>query len=643
MLLAFTGCDNPAGPEGPPGPPGTPGTPGTPGGPGGGGNNNDTDDDTDDDDETPLIPPDGYALIDPAITATALAAAFEATTTRLVVLKPTVLTVEGIVPAGSALLVLGDNTKVIPGENLEVLGALTIWDDAKLTATGADGSGFLKGAGTITVEEGGLLFLPYDPGKYLNSDFITYESENVTNGDDVINEDAQKAIGSIVSYDAGADHVIATKLSTAAHIEEVFTTLEKFTAYQLTGLPAPVAGTAPAGNWVPTGKTLTLIGNNTLVPGPVTINPSGTLIIAGALKTGGTGITTIHSKNIEILEGGVLELDFATDTFAVGPQMTAANKGTIKTKVATVAGLQNIVNSTNGKIVASASVVGDANDILTVKKGVDLTLEAAPNLGAATNKILVQGKLTLGKGDATAYAVAPSSTVTIEEPTGTGEGNANNGVLVLDGSGVVLTIAVADGLVIPDPAKILGTGVIKTGTGTIKIGKGTDALPGYTTDATTGAIAGKIAAAVEAFTKTDKEVLRNVTGSTGGIELSGTSGYTSASTTGLGIAAFLTSGTPPVEVLNNNNPVKIPSDIELKGTLTSSAGTFLPAGTAAAGTFTISVDSYNNNLLIADGGTFGTDDVKTAAKFEAVTLQHASGLISPARAPFYIGVATKRT
>jgi hypothetical protein len=666
ILLAFTGCDNPAGPAGPKGPQGDPGTPGTPGLPGGGNNNGEDDGDDNGGGDEILVPPQGAYVLDcdpttGEVTAEQLAAAF-AEDSKIVfarnVTNPGVIgTIDGVVPEGCALYVAGEQFIVAPNKRLTVLGDLIVWNGTIFDVSGTketaavtgppaypkvEDVGLLSGGGKITVRDGGLLLLPYDPTDILDEVVVTWESDFVA---DVPAH--KKAIGSVINY---PDNGQTTALNKAATIEALFTIygLDKISAYNI-----PDLGSNP----VPGSDTneLTLIGpGNKLLATTTTLQPYGDLIIAGTLTTQAAAGTKIDPENISILKDGVLALAIATDKFEGVEMADGANEGKITTAV-TGAGsglaLETMLKGINGEIVASAALTHAAN--FTVPKGVSLTIS-----GAVTNftpaDVDVKGKLTIGAG----LDFKPTGNVTIVDP-GTGEGNANNGVLVLETATTKLNIANSKTLWIQNPAKISGAGLILANgltaaavdNGTIDIGIEPSSDPlapltrgrGYTAPTANSVVAGKIAAAVADFDKTYNDVLK--LGATGGVTLGTTAtDYTTESILGVGTVT-ITADDTPTDVINGTSIATLPSTIILAGgaaVAPTGVGTGGTPGGAGAGDFTLNKRPFTDNLAITDT-SFGTTPtpVKIALKFTTVKFEHNSKLISPAW-PFNIGVITSR-
>jgi hypothetical protein len=217
-----------------------------------------------------------------AVSATSLSDRFYAA--DVITLGSGVTSVEGEVPAGKRLIVSGANTYVLGASSLEVIGTLEIRKDAALNASYISGSnGYLEGTGSIT--GAGSVYLPYLTGSNagLPQGGIHYASTNIG---------AVKAVG---SYKNTPSSTTTSTALTSAIIGDIFgatngpTTLA---AANVTGL-TDVA--------VPSGKTLTLIGNNNTVVAPLSLASKGTLIVAeGAILETTSNITADGTTPITI-------------------------------------------------------------------------------------------------------------------------------------------------------------------------------------------------------------------------------------------------------------------------------------------------------------------------------------------------------
>jgi hypothetical protein len=642
MLLAFTGCKNPAGPEGPPGDQGTPGTPGTtPGGDDGNGNGNGGDNGGDNGGnngggETLLVPADAYPLIASVVTADDLAAAFEASTTKLVVLRPSVTTVYGEVPLGAALYVLG-TPKVAPGERLTVLGKLAVWNGAALRATGESGAnaaGYLIGGEKteINSEDGatGTVLLPHDPTGILKADFIIYT--------DLAEDLKGKAIGSVVIAGTNGD---ITPVTTGDQIKALFDDFPAFTAYNITDLKV---------DSIPAGKTLTLAGpDNALdtAAGVTNFPPTGTtLILEGTLSTDATtGADVIWPSNIQISAGGVLELASDDDTFSGLLMPAGANKGKITTVEDNDGELQALLDQINGEIEAPALTTFAT--AFTVPAGVSLSLGPDPTTSAlasltTTDTLTVKGKLTLGN----ITAFDPGAAVTIVKPTGTAaDEDKNNGVLVLAGN---QKITMTGTLWIQDLDKIIGDGTIiaEDTIGTIDIGVlegGAVAVAGYTTP-DTGVQISKITGekgAIAVFNDFYKNVLK-IGDNTGAINLEPTYGDDGAATSIVGIGTVAIADRSQTAVMNGTNVVALPTGISIATAkpYTVAFGTH-KANDNTITNYSLDLLPFSRTLAVVDGGYTGSTSKPTYLTSALKFLHNNSGLVSPAMS-FNIGVDTNR-
>jgi hypothetical protein len=147
VLLALAGCEGPVGPAGAPGQDGQNGVNGQNG-------TNGVDGVDGVDGETPEIPEDlegpegpegpagpggpagpaGDIYLSGNVTADDLEVAFAKNET--VILQTATGSVDGVVPAGRTLIVVGKTTRVTANATLNVIGTLTIWDGGILNASG---------------------------------------------------------------------------------------------------------------------------------------------------------------------------------------------------------------------------------------------------------------------------------------------------------------------------------------------------------------------------------------------------------------------------------------------------------------------------------------------------------------------------
>jgi hypothetical protein len=212
------------------------------------------------------------------VTAETLAALFDGVNT--VKLIPLTTTVDGVVPEGKTLEVYGATTKVAVGQSLEVKGSVVMKEGAGLDASfvsGGSGSGYLKGAGTVS-GAGGVKLPYFDADITPPTGALSYTSTSIT---------AVKAIGSYNTTGSAGNVLAASDLPTIFALDGI----NELTVYNLEDI---VTATIPA------NKTLTLTGTgNELDSADLAV--AGTLVVAAgaelaastyAITTSGNGVVT---------------------------------------------------------------------------------------------------------------------------------------------------------------------------------------------------------------------------------------------------------------------------------------------------------------------------------------------------------------
>jgi hypothetical protein len=387
------------------------------------------------------------------VDAAALKAVYELT--DKVVVTSGVTSVDGIVPAGRTLIVVGD-TKDVPvtdGETLEVAGTLEIKTGATLSASGISGTdGTLTGAGSVTGD--GAVALPYyvDP-EDIPEDGITYTSGNVS---------ARKNVGSYAAANTAPATIDDTGLAAIFGLDGVdAVTVKDYTVSAAS---------------VPAGKTLTLIGTGNEFTSALDLSSKGTLVVVegaeleaiGLLTVGdGTAATTGAVQNNGTITTASSEttpaniLSYITKPTGSG---TVKITGDVSTALASAAALtQNVVIASGGTLTSAAVAAPFSTTVgktITVDEGGKLALDAAAtsvgvpvvNNGsvttATTSAAALNTLLGVLSGDITASALTDVGTG-LTVPAGvnlSASGNVTAGtVLTVEGkadfSGTGATIA----------------------------------------------------------------------------------------------------------------------------------------------------------------------------------------------------------
>jgi hypothetical protein len=304
MVFALTGCDNPAGPEGPKGDPGN-GLKGDQGLVGGGG------------------------LSGGEVRAVDLEEAFALS--DLVIVQSNVTSIEGVVPAGKTLKILGDDVSIPSGAALELKeGAeLIINEGAVLSAKaipGIGGEGSLKAASTAKVTGKGAIVLPVDlsPEGSSYTGSLHWESSEVT----VDNEYPGSWYPGLFAP-FGPNPVFSVISLNSDAIRAIFETKDRNT---LTVKDVP--NLLPEA--IPPNKTLTLVGTLNTITGNFLLANYAKLIVGEGGELEVNGELSSNSAAEFINEGKV---DLKTTGNLKGNSGGLTNNGTIYTA------------STNGSVI----------------------------------------------------------------------------------------------------------------------------------------------------------------------------------------------------------------------------------------------------------------------------------------------------
>jgi hypothetical protein len=393
MLIALAGCEGPVGPAGASGSDGLDGKDAAqdPG-------------DGDGDTTLPPGPPGSVNLGAGVVTKAALAKAFEES--NVVVLNPGVQSVEGIVPSGCTLFVIGSGIPVGTG-NLKIEGTLNIWKDGSLIADGVGTANRGKLISTGTIEgEGGIdlpIFLdkiPDDPAP----EYLHYDSQELDDTGVGI------YVGSIVGPSGPAALV-------AADIATIFARTLEPKIDSLT-----IRDMAFAAEGVPARKTLTLEGENNTITGAFAIGASqGRLIIAedAKLTVSGSGAGITIPAGGGLINEGTIDLAATGNRITLSPGGYGVNNGIIKSRVTTVPLLNNISSFLGeGSVEQYTSISNIAasiqlNQNLVLKDNNSLTFALtttpkAPFNVALGKKVTIEtGTITFGTGSDVDYGLLP--------------------------------------------------------------------------------------------------------------------------------------------------------------------------------------------------------------------------------------------
>jgi hypothetical protein len=495
-----------------------------------------------------------------------------------VYLDSTVTFVEGVVPSGKKLTVLG-NTAITAGSTLAVAGSVEIKPNMVLEASYTTTAGHLTGSGRIY---GGTVSLPYIDvahGGVLPENGIAYDNTKV---------ESAKVIGAVIdSASAG------TKLA-GSQIGTLFDDLNvtELTLANIIGL---------VNTDVPQNKKLTLTGTNTIAVA-LDLSAYGNLVINGTLATpvGGSGIVITGANNITISETGTLNLANAGDT-VVG---VITNEGIIISSSVTN---QKLLMELDGG--GMVKLFGVTNPVLAevVKLRQNVSIEDGGNLKPAntatpfasvgdtkkTITITENGTLTL------AATVTTLSGVNIVNSATTGDG-----ITTATGSTGVLNTILALGGKISSSAAITGTDPVTVPAG-VKYTQAA-AFVGNAASTATLTIA-EDAEATFAGTFADQEAAVTING-----KATFTAGTFAALVTGLTIGpnADVTFGAATFEALTQ--------ELIFRGTVN------LGAAAAIAPLHNVTVSS-GSNLTITGAGSLSINPGKTLTNNGTIDLGTSSG------------------
>jgi filamentous hemagglutinin len=387
-LLLITGCSNPTGSSGASTPETDVPTD----------NNSDKGSGSDNSGDT------GGTLSGPNVSAADLAAEFAKFST--VTLGSNVATVDGLVPAGKTLVIIGAGTAVTPNQSLEVngSGSIEIRKIGQLNASQTGTAGYLKGTGSITGD--GTIALPYVSGGALPDGGIDYKNTSVVK--------TAKAVGSIISSGTTGTAIASTDIA------GLYTALgDKLTLGTVSGAITPAA--------IPAGKELTLSGANTITTA-FDLSGGGTLTVNGTLTT--TGGIEIKAKAVapsNIIINGTLDLTNDAGASVAG---LVTNNGTIKSKAATAAIQTTLLTGVDGSgtvvLADQTSPAAITSGVLTqnveIGTGGKLTppLAAKPFTGGKTITITDTGVLDLGIVADPDFALNTSDVKIVNNGTTTG-------------------------------------------------------------------------------------------------------------------------------------------------------------------------------------------------------------------------------
>jgi cytoskeletal protein CcmA (bactofilin family) len=469
MLFVLTGCEGPTGPTGLTGKDST--VPGKDG-------------NTGKDSTVPGLT-GGIVLDSVTVDAEFLKAAFETTQTT-VILGPSVTEVEGEVPDGKILRVVGSTVKVPATKTLALVGTGSLvlyFTNTEFQADG-NGAGYLTLTGTGTISGAGALLLAVNTDDSpLPDGAVTYTSDAVANFDN-------KEVSSVIASGSGG-------ALTAVNIPDVFDFLDEITVSDITGI---VSDTIPA------NKTLILNGddntidvsggaftpasgaalvNNGIIKVTTTdaanltsviTNVSGHIVANGDITTlaeaftvpsGVTldlaGASTFASGDFPVTVEGTLSLGSSVTGFAPYKEEITVT-GTLKlagssavTAAVAVNGTGSLILAENSKIKGDVTV--DSTASLALDGEIEGNVEAAGDLtvgetGTITGKVEVTGHLAL-ESDAT-IATGPVTAATLESAGDITGDVTVTGNITLTGAGTITGAVESDSLTLNDTSKITG-------------------------------------------------------------------------------------------------------------------------------------------------------------------------------------------
>ena len=341
--------------------------------------------------------------------------------------------IDGEVPAGKTLYVLGSAAKVASGESLTVKGTLDIYEAAALNASyvsGGSGAGYLAtDGGAITGT--GIVSLPYLAAGVTDgpTGIVTYG--NSPGG-------ITKTAGSYIAVSA-ADP--GSALDTG-DLSAIFGVVGELTVGSLT---TPLVATAIPANKTLTvngaasiGATLDLTGKGALVIGKtgtltvsgdynITGNATAGIVIEGTLSVGG-GVTV---NKVDLSNANVTNSEAKTLTLTKGASAVVIGKITpVASNALTIAGSDSgttVYIKEIAGVSGSAAVTFGANSVLAIPQDESLTIGEGSSISvtnanyalSTANLAKLKGKVTY-TGSVTGTADALVVPVGVELDAGTG-------------------------------------------------------------------------------------------------------------------------------------------------------------------------------------------------------------------------------
>ena len=341
-----------------------------------------------------------YLLTDPAVSAAQLKAAFYVSS-RVAITNGSG-GIDGEVPAGKILYVLGSAAKVASGESLMVKGTLDIYEAAALDASYVGGTaGYLATSGGA-ITGTGIVSLPYLAAGVTDgpTGIVTYG--NSPGG-------ITKTAGSYIAVSA-ADP--GSALDTG-DLSAIFGVVGELTVGSLT---TPLVATA-----IPANKTLTVNGAASIGAtldltgkGALVIGKTGTLTVSGDYNitgnaTAGIVIEGTLSVGGDVTIAGKVDLSAANITNSAAKTLTLPAGTAVIGKITPIASDVLTIAGTGAVAVTVTEVAGVSSAApVTIGTNATLSIPSGESLAIGTGSSVKAGTTTLAAGGYTATGGAVS-------------------------------------------------------------------------------------------------------------------------------------------------------------------------------------------------------------------------------------------